>query len=366
MEVIRKNLRKWLAGAFSTLVLAAACQVGIASRSLAQSQPQAEAQDAQPPAQSSETPKPVALLSPVEVSPPALPEGTKLNEDYVYSLFQRGWYLTTFAAATPLAEAGDTAAQTLIGVLFETGLGIAQDKAKAAEWYQLAAAKNDPHAAFRLAQLHLLGTGVKQDKKQAADLFEIAARAGNPEAKYNLALLYQEGEGRPYNEEKARALLKEAAELNDPQAQYVLGLSYLEGPGGFSDPSQGAFWLGRAARRGNTSAQVYYGILRFQGKGVAPDEKEAADWFERAAKAGNPVAMNRLARVYAYGRGREQDPVAAAAWHYAARALGVSDLKLDGFVAILNSDMLAEARKRAEQYTATVFAPSEDPSRASP
>ncbi|WP_346892145.1 tetratricopeptide repeat protein [uncultured Roseibium sp.] len=389
MEVIRKNLRTWLAGALSTLVLATliltgACQTGMVSRSLAQSgQQTAPASDTSvtpPPAplpgampegtetagQTQETEKPDALISTTDVQPPLPPEGTSITQDYVYSLFQRGWYLSTLAAATPLAEEGNTSAQTLIGVLFEAGLGIPQDKEKAAQWYELAVAKNDPHAAYRLAQFCLLGTGVKQDKKRAADLFEIAAKAGNPEAKYNLALLYQEGEGRPYNEKKARELLEEAAEFNDPQAQYVLGLSYLEGLGGFSDPGKGAFWLGRAARRGNTAAQVYYGILRFQGKGVEPNEKEAADWFERAAQAGNPVAMNRLARVYAYGRGRQQDPVAAAAWHYAARALGVSDLKLDGFVATLNSDLLAEARKRAEQYTATVFAPSEDPTRPSP
>lgn len=323
-------------------------------------------------AQSAEPEAPVVkseayiLASTIEVEPAPLKDGEAVTANYAYGLFQRGWYLTAFAAATPLAEAGDTAAQTLIGVLFETGYGVDQDLAKAAQWYELAAAKNNPGAALRLAQFYLAGTGVEQDKKKAADLFEIAADAGDPAAVYNLALLYQEGEGRPHDEEKARKLLRQAADMNDPDAQYALGLSYLDGIGGISDPGQGAFWLGRAARRGNVSAQVYYGILRFQGKGLEPNEAEAADWFERAATAGNPVAMNRLARIYAYGRGRKQDPVAAASWHYAARSYGVSDLKLDGFVASLDKKTLAEARKKAEQYSTTLFAPTSDPTKPTP
>ena len=306
------------------------------------------------------------LKGPIEAGPPLLAEGETATADFAYGTFERGWYLTALALAIPLAEVGDTSAHTLVGVLYETGYGIAQDKAKAASWYELASSQNDPAAAQRLAQFYLLGTGVEQDKKRAADLFEIAAAAGNPAAKYNLAIIYQEGEGRPYNEKKARELLREAADLNDPEAQYSLGLSYLEGLGGAIDAGQGAFWLGRAARRGHVSAQVYYGILRFQGKGVEPDQEEAADWFERAATAGNPVAMNRLARIYAYGKGRSLDPVAAAGWHYVARTLGISDLQLDGFAESLDEETLSAARKKAEQYSATLLPPGTDPGAGSP
>ncbi|WP_209017426.1 tetratricopeptide repeat protein [Roseibium aggregatum] len=312
------------------------------------------------------TTKDKTLSSIVDAGPPRLEEGQSATSETAYSAFQRGWYLTAVGLATPLAEKGDTPAQALLGVLHEAGLGIKQDKAKAADWYSLAAAKGDTGSAMQLAQLYLLGTGVETDKKKAADLFEQAAASGNPSALYNLALLYQEGDGRPYNEEKARELLEEAAQLNDPEAQYALALSYIESQSGLNDPGQGAFWMGRAARRGHTSAQVYYGIMRFQGKGVDPNEAEAADWFERAAASGNPVAMNRLARIYAHGRGREQDFAAAAGWHLMARSLGVSDLSLDSMVESLDETTLEEARKLAERYSATLMAPSADPARESP
>jgi len=306
------------------------------------------------------------LRSIIDEGPPKLEENDVAAASTAYDAFQRGWFLTALGLATPLAEQGDKAAQALLGVLHEAGLGIRQDKAKAADWYTLAAAKGDTGSAMQLGQLYLLGTGVETDKTKAADYFEQAADAGNASAIYNLALLYQEGEGRPFDEAKARTLLEEAAKLNDPEAQYALGLSYIEALSGLNDPGQGAFWMGRAARRGHTSAQVYYGILRFQGKGVDPNEAEAADWFERAATAGNPVAMNRLARVFAYGRGREQDFAAAAGWHLIARTLGVSDFNLDRIVESLDETTLANARKLAEQYSATLMAPSEDPARESP
>ncbi len=306
------------------------------------------------------------LLSIVDAGPPKLSDDETADATTAYAAFQRGWFLTALGLATPLAEGGDQSAQALLGVLHEAGLGIKQDKTKAADWYRLAADKGDNGSAMQLAQFYLLGDGVDVDKKIAADLFEQAANAGNASALYNLALLYQEGEGRPFNEQRARELLEEAAKLNDPEAQYALALSYLEAQSGLNDPGQGAFWMGRAARRGHTSAQVYYGILRFQGKGVDPDEAEASDWFERAATSGNPVAMNRLARIYAFGRGREQDYSAAAGWHLIARTLGVSDLNLDQIVDSLDETTMENARKLAEQYSATLMAPSEDPAAETP
>ncbi|WP_106751442.1 SEL1-like repeat protein [Pannonibacter carbonis] len=313
---------------------------------------------------------PVPAIAPLpmllDAGAPFMEPGEPVTADFAYGVFQRGLYLTTLAVAMPLAEEGDKAAQTLVGVLHETGLGIAQDKTKAAEWYQLAAIAGDMGAAYRLGQMYLTGDGVTADKKKAADLFEKAAEAGNPAAMYNLAILFQSGEGRPYDEAEANRLLQQAAELEDVEAQYALGLQFLEGNETVRDPIRGANWLGRAARRGHLSAQVYYGILRFQGRGVEPDEKEAADWFERAAIAGNPVGMNRLARIYAFGRGREIDPVEATAWHYVARAVGLSDLQLDGYVGSLDKETVGKAMKRAEALSASLLPKQQDPAAASP
>ncbi|MEH0070311.1 hypothetical protein V6L77_08210 [Pannonibacter sp. Pt2-lr] len=99
---------------------------------------------------------------------------------------------------------------------------------------------------------------------------------------------------------------------------------------------------------------------------MEPDEADAADWFERAARAGNPVGMNRLARIYAFGRGRPVDQIEAAAWHYVARALGLSDLELDGYVGSLDQETVTKAMERAGALTATLIPKPLDPARAAP
>jgi len=57
-----------------------------------------------------------------------------LNVDAAYGAFQRGYYLTALEFALPRAEQGDRAAQTLIGQIYADGLGVAEDKQKAATW----------------------------------------------------------------------------------------------------------------------------------------------------------------------------------------------------------------------------------------
>jgi TPR repeat protein len=72
--------------------------------------------------------------------------------DPVYAAFQRGLWVEAFALALPRAEAGDTDAMTMLGTLYETGLGTKIDQEKAAKWYGLASERGDREAAAALAQ----------------------------------------------------------------------------------------------------------------------------------------------------------------------------------------------------------------------
>ena len=53
--------------------------------------------------------------------------------------YQRGDYRVSFREWKPLAEAGNAAAQYNLGILYENGLGVAQDAVKAYLWYVEAA-----------------------------------------------------------------------------------------------------------------------------------------------------------------------------------------------------------------------------------
>ncbi|MEX0852915.1 MAG: hypothetical protein WD036_06490, partial [Bauldia sp.] len=93
---------------------------------------------------------------PVPASPAApattlsTPAEGAAGADLAYGAFQRGLYLSAFSLAIPRAEAGDAAAQTLIGLIYEGGYGLPRDYREAANCYQFAAKGGAREAQFAL------------------------------------------------------------------------------------------------------------------------------------------------------------------------------------------------------------------------
>ena len=195
------------------------------------------------------------------------PPGT----DLAYGAFQRGFYLSAFGLAIPRAEAGDTAAQTLLGLIYEGGYGVPRDPVQAVSWYQFAADGGDPKAQFALGMMYLDGRGVAEDRAKAADYFEKAAGGGDIAATYNLALLYLEGKVRPQDLARAAQLFEQAAQAGNPDAQYVLAQLDEEGRGVPEDQAAATKWFAEAARLGHIPAEVEYAIRLFNGVGIAAE-----------------------------------------------------------------------------------------------
>ena len=75
----------------------------------------------------------------------------------------------------PLAEAGILKAQLMMGILYQLGIGVAQDGSQAVKWYRLAAEQNDALAWKNLGTLYLIGlAGVGVDKAEAHYCFSRA------------------------------------------------------------------------------------------------------------------------------------------------------------------------------------------------
>ncbi len=274
-------------------------------------------------------------------------EVTASPPDYAYGAFQRGWFLTAFSLALERAEDGDAAAQTLLGELLSRGLGVKQDLAAAADWYRLAASSGDAEALYALGRMHL----EKQELTQAADLFEDAADRRHPVAAREFAYLLLQGKGRERNAMLAAAYMRRAAAAGDMDAQYALAGLYVEGVGVVADEKQAARWFGEAARNGHIGAQVEYAILLFNGRGTEKSEALAADWFREAAYADNPLAQARLARLLAEGRGVDMNPSEAARWYLVAKARGIQDDFLDGWLDGLDEATRETAARAAERWT---------------
>lgn len=99
--------------------------------------------------------------------------------------YTRGDYPTALAEFQTLAEQGHLDAQNNLGVIYNTGKGVAQDNAAAARWYREAAERGHRDAQSNLAALYVTGKGVPQDYVQAYAWFNQAAQQGDESARQN-------------------------------------------------------------------------------------------------------------------------------------------------------------------------------------
>jgi len=256
--------------------------------------------------------------------------------DLAYGAYQRFFYQYAFQLALPLAEDGNAASQTLIGILFSEGFGVPQDLGEAAAWFEIAADAGDANAQLQLGLAYLDGAGVDVDRARAADYFELAAAQGLGDAMYNIGLLHLEQDGvREQDYVVAAGYLSQAADQRIPEAQYVLAQLYTVGEGVILSQQIANRWLRSAAEGGLVVAQIDYGIRLFQGVGGGANEDEAAKWFRRAALAGNPVGQVRYGQALALGAGAVQDSIEAAKYYLLARAAGLDDPWLADFFSTL-------------------------------
>lgn len=122
------------------------------------------------------------------------------------------------------AEQGDSAAQYVLGVMYNMGRGVTQDYTEAARWYRKAAEMGGHEKAqWRLGMMYDLGVGVPQDYAEAVKWSRKAAEQGNAWAQTNLGRMYYKGLGVTQDFVKAHALInisaaqgyRGAAELRD-------------------------------------------------------------------------------------------------------------------------------------------------------
>jgi TPR repeat protein len=266
--------------------------------------------------------------------------------DLAYGAYQRGLYNQAFREATLRLEKDktDSAAMTLLGELYNQGLGVAASPVKAAEWYRLAAARGDAKALSSLGLMALEGRGMAKNPAQGRAWLEEAAAKGNPIASYNLALILLTSSAEA-DVSRTIALLRVAADAELPDAQHALGVLYLKGRGMPRNPAEAARLFERAAQNGSPVGEVEYAILLFNGDGVTKNESMAARYFRRAAAKGNAIAQNRLARLLASGRGVPVNKIDAAAWHILAVGQGLKDPWLDDAL----RGMTADEKKKSEK-----------------
>ena len=92
------------------------------------------------------------------------------------------------------AEKGDLRkAQFNLGLLYDQGRVVPQDKSEALRWYRQAAIQGDVFAQNTLGDNYWDGTGVPKDEKEAARWWRLAAEKGFAPAQHSLGKILSGG-----------------------------------------------------------------------------------------------------------------------------------------------------------------------------
>lgn len=142
----------------------------------------------------------------------------KYSENEVRSLTSRSQVSTWYQNA---AERGNADAQNNLGVMYERGDGVPQNRTAAVKWFRLAADQGHADAQNNLGAMYAYGRGIPRNFAEAAKWFRIAADQGNTYAQYNLAELFYAGEefGAVADNLTARVYWIKVLESTDKQSQ---------------------------------------------------------------------------------------------------------------------------------------------------
>ena len=249
-----------------------------------------------------------------------------------------------FAIAEEQANNGDEKAALLLAMLYDRGIGIAQDPAKAIYWSQQAG--NNPVSQFILGTYTSEGRNIALNKDKGSDLLKQSAAAQFPFAEFNLAVLAHDDD-KPFLPD-----LIKAYELGNNHAGIILADYYLAESSQNSDPAklqQAKQIYTGLADKGDPNAQLKLAFMLDKGLGSTPDPIAAQRWYTASAEQGNALGQYLLGQFYQVGQVGEPDYNLAKEWYQkAANQLAKASVAL-GFLYETVDDDYAQAFKAYEK-----------------
>lgn len=181
-------------------------------------------------------------------------------------LLEKKEYGEAYDVMVSAAEKGLAAAQSVLGYMYDVGIGVTQDYVQAEHWYRMAANQGDVDAMVHLGTMYYSGVeeyGIRKDFNKAFHYYSRAANFGN-----------------------------------DAEAQLYLAYMYLRGEGTEQDLEKAFEWTEKSAKRGFAQAQNELGRAYEQMK---QDYNKAIEWYQKAAAQGYQEAQQNLNRLYENG-----------------------------------------------------------------
>ena len=271
-------------------------------------------------------------------------------------LFNLQDYEQAFCLFEYEAKRGDAKAQHYLGLMYEKGQGVTQNRQLAAQWYQKASGQGLALGSANLSRLHEPSkndpvTSVYVDKQKRWDsygnwlvasigLFVIglflvhfffpprSQRESDPvpPASSVAATLPSVEDGVKFydqgNYDQALKVLRPAAEQGDAKAENYLGRMYSDGHGVQRDDQQAVQWYLKAAEQGHSGGQESLGGMYKNGYGVGKDYQKAVEWYRKAAEQGDALGQFNLGYMYFNGYGVSKDYKKTVEWYRKAAEQG--------------------------------------------
>jgi len=261
------------------------------------------------------------------------------------------------SAIRSFADQGFASAQYLVGLMFDTGVGMGRGTAMAVHYYNLAARQGHAEAydglrglgsRFTEAQFHLgslneLGEAIEQDYAEALRWYRLAAAQGEDRSQYRLGVMYAEGLGVEPDLSEAAKWFRVAVEEDlrtydrvgelDPDSEHRPLHVFAEGA---------LEKLRQLAEREHSVAQFHLGLL---------EERYARKWYKEASALGLAEGQYRLAEIFLEGRGAPQNAAAAVRLYGRAAEGGLADAKYKlGIMYVLGRGVLPNTTEALKWY----------------
>lgn len=219
------------------------------------------------------------------------------------------------AILAPLAEAGDRVAQNVLGAIYEDGIAVERDLARARGWWEKSAAQGYDKAIYNLGWLlQNPAEGYPDDPEAALPWIEKAMEIGYPAAYSLRAKLHAAGRGGPVDDEAAARDYETAAEMGVTDAMNHIGTMYIDARGVPEDFASALYWFREAAWTGDPVALSNLGAMYENGYGVGQDTMAAMALYESAARRGSARAAVNLGVLLAEWETGFSDPATAYGW----------------------------------------------------
>ncbi len=192
----------------------------------------------------------------------------------------------TLKALSNDAENGSEEAQLNLAMMWQLGLVVPEDEAKAAYWFRLATEQGDSKAQSIMGLIYAKGQGVPQDDRASMKWYRLAAKASIASERAKIYELAKQ------NVPQALKIMTDDAENGIVEAQKNLGLMLRFGLGVPKNEKKAAEWYRLAAEQGNVTAQSIMGSMYTKGQGVPQDDREAMKWYRLAEE--NRVPAEKL------------------------------------------------------------------------